>query len=152
MINNTCANGKNKSRAVTFSASSELYIVPELREQGISTTWYSSQDKRDFRRSMVASIQQVTREIEGLPVGVPMTQDQLVNCLGIESFISKGAARTAAQARRAHIDAVLSEQCLQKQNGTIDVERISIISQMGSRWTTERARKLATGYYALNME
>jgi hypothetical protein len=81
-----------------------------------------------------------------------MKQEQLVRCLGIELFISNGAARRAAEDRRAHIDAVLAEQSRQKQNGTCDIERLSIISQKGSRLSNERARKLAMGYAALSMD
>jgi len=81
-----------------------------------------------------------------------MTKEQLIDCLGIELFITKGAARSAAEVRRAHMDAVLSEQQRQRQCGTCDIGRLSNISQQGSLWTKERALKLAKGYSALSME
>ena len=68
-----------------------------------------------------------------------MLQEKLTNCLDIESFIIKGAARSATEVRRAHIDAILSEQHLQKQNGTCDIERISNISKKGLFGSKERA-------------
>ncbi|KAL7438379.1 hypothetical protein ACHAXH_007599 [Discostella pseudostelligera] len=140
-----------KAQAVTFSVSSELYILPAGKQDG-SATWYSSQDKQYFRRSMVSSIRKASQEIEKLPPGATMTKEQLIDCLGIELFITKGAARSAAEVRRAHMDAILSEQQRQRQCGTCDIGRLSSISQQGSLWTKERALKLATGYAALSME
>ena len=142
-----------KAQAVTFSVSSELYILPAGRQgQEGSASWYSSQDKQYFRRSMVSSIRKASQEIEKLPPGATMTKEQLIDCLGIELFITKGAARSAAEVRRAHMDAILSEQQRQRQCGTCDIGRLSSISQQGSLWTKERALKLATGYAALSME
>ena len=148
MINTT---SNKRSHAVTFSICSDLYIVP-ASEQDRSTTWYTSEDKQGFRRSMVKSIRKITRELEELPMGATMTQCQLLNCLGIELLITSGVARSAAEVRRAHIDAILSEQRLQKLQGVCDIDRISSISEERSHWTVERARKLATGYAALSMK
>jgi hypothetical protein len=101
---------------------------------------------------MVASIRRVSREIEELPAGTPMTQEQLVNCLGIESFITMDAARSAARVRHAHIDAVLFEQSRQKENGICNIEMLSNVSLMGSLRTKERASTLAWGYAALLLD
>lgn len=143
---------RNESRAVSFSVTSELYVIHASRKDDISAAWYSSREKRGFRQSMLASIRQVTREIEELPPGATMTDEQLLNCLGIESFLTKGAARNVAEMRRAHIDAVLSEQSRQKQIGKCNVERISRISQKGSLSGKERAWKLARGYAAMTID
>ena len=144
-------NSTDRSQAVSFSISSELYLVPGDEHQG-STTWYSSQDKQEFRRSMVRDIKKISREIDGLPMEGTFTQAQLIDCLGIELFINKGAARSAAEVRRAHIHSVLAEQSRQRQNGTCDIGRLSSISQKGSLWTKERARNLAVGYAALSID
>lgn len=98
---------------------------------------------------MVACIREISQEIEALPTGATMTQEQLIHCLGIELFITKGSARCATETRRAHIDAVLTEQSRQKHSGTCDIERLSITSQKGSLWSKERAQKLAIGYASL---
>jgi hypothetical protein len=142
----------NKSQAVTFSEHSELYIVPAIEHQEGPAMWYSSQDKQGFRRSMVASIRQVSREIRDLPRTAKMTTDQLIDCLGIESFITASAASSMAGVRRAHMHAILTEQSRQRHSGTCDLERISRISQKGSFSSKERARKLAGGYAALSTE
>ena len=145
------ATSNKRSHAVTFSICSDLYIVP-ASEEDRSTTWYTTEEKQGFRRSMVKSIRKITRELEELPMGATMTQCQLLDCLGIELLITSGVARSAAEVRRAHIDAILSEQRLQKLQGVCDIDRISSISEEGSHLTTERARKLATGYAALSMK
>jgi hypothetical protein len=144
------SNSTDRSQAVSFAVYSELYIIPAGDHHG-SAIWYSSQDKQEFRRSMVRDIKKVSRVIDGLPMEGSFTQDQLIDCLGIELFISKGAARSAAEVRSAHIHDVLAEQSRQRQNGICDIGRLSSISQKGSLWTKERARNLAVGYAALSM-
>jgi hypothetical protein len=148
----TMTNYCNKSQAVTFSEHSELYIVPAIEHQEGSAMWYSSQDKQGFRRSMVASIQKVSREIRDLPHTAKMMTDQFIDCLGIESFINESTASSMAEVRRAHMHAILTEQNRQNKSGTCDIERISRISQKGSLSSKERAWKLARGYAALSME
>ena len=78
-----------------------------------------------------------------------MTQEQLIDCLGMELFLTPVAASHAAEIRRAHIDAILSEQIRQKRNGTCDIERLSWVSQKGSQMTKERSHQLAVGYASL---
>lgn len=101
---------------------------------------------------MVASITQVSRDIDALPSGVTMTKEQLIDCLGIEAFLTEGAARRSAEVRRAHVAAILSEQRIQKQTGAFNVETLSMISQVGSYGTKSRAEKLARCYAALLVE
>ena len=81
-----------------------------------------------------------------------MTQQQLCQCIGIEIFLNRDEARKAARARRAHVAAVLLEQRRQKHFGICDPVRLAIVSELGSYWTKERARKLAIGYAALCKE
>lgn len=140
-------------RAITFSEYSELVYIP-CDPDDKCIKWYSSDDSRRFRKTMVDDIRRLSHEIDVLPRGDILTQDQLCKCLGIDAFLCKNdaAIRRAGQSRRAHIAAVLSEQWTQKQNGKCDVARLSSISQNSSRRTVEKARKLAMGYAALLIE
>ncbi len=139
-------------RRVVFSEYSELVIVPRSDEHTLSTTWYSAQDRYHFRQTLIHEARGVSREIKALPLGDVLSHEQLCDCLGIELFITMGAARKADQARRSHIAAVLSEQCRQKQEGVCDLERLSRVSKRGSELSTVRASKLAAGYAAILMD
>ena len=143
-------NNTTPPQAVTFSEFSELVFIPCDHEK--SAKWYSSEDKYRFRQTLIDNVRQLKKEINALSHGEIMTQEQLCKCVGIEMFLTKEASRYAEQAKRTHIDAVLLEQRRQKQIGICDRTRLSTISQKGSGWTNERARKLAAGYAALSME
>lgn len=143
------------SRGVTFSEYSELFYIPRCDDDGRmkSRTWYSAKDRHCFRRTLINDVRRVTKEIGNLTFEVSMSHEQLCDCLGIESFISgTSVARNVELARRVHIAAVLSEQHCQKQNGTCDMERLSGISLRQSEWSAKRARMLAMGFAAVQMD
>ena len=147
---------RSPSRGVTFKEYSELIIyTPRCVDDGHvkSRTWYSPKDRHGFRQTLIDDVRRVTQEIKDLPFKDVLSHEQLCDCLGIESFIGGvGAARNAEQARRVHIAAVLSEQYLQKQNGTCDIERLSDISLKKSERSADRARMLAMGFAAVQMD
>ena len=135
-----------RPRAVTFSQFSELAFIPK---DDIESKWYSKQETHGFRRALVRDAKQMSRQIEDAPADAMITLEQLYECIGIEVYVTKGLAKDVAKTRRAHVDAVLSEQSLQKRQGVCDlcdIEKLASVSKTRSRWTEVRARKLATGY------
>jgi hypothetical protein len=140
---------RSPPRGVTFSEYSELVLIPRSDEHALTATWYSSQDRNHFRQVLISEARRVSKEIKALSPGEVLSHEQLCECLGVEVFITMGAARKADQARRSHISSVLSEQCRQKQVGECDLERLSRVSKRGSESSTIRASKLAAGYAAI---
>ena len=143
---------KPPRQTVTFSEFSELVYYHIPCDYDKSTTWYSSSDRCGFRQTLIENARHVSQEINDLQHGDILTHEQQSKCIGIEIFLSNGVARCAQQAKRAHIAAVLSEQRIQNQNGTVDIARLSMVSQIRSRANVENARDLAAGYAALLME
>ncbi len=139
-------------RTVTFSEFSELFYYHIPCDYDKSATWYSSNDRRGFRQTLIDNARHASREINDLQHGDVLTHEQQSKCIGIEIFLSYGVARCAQQAKRAHIAAILLEQRTQKQNGILDIERLSMVSQIRSHATVQNARNLAAGYAALLME
>lgn len=111
-------------------------------------------DRKRFCQILINEVRRVSHEIQELPPGDVMSHEQLCDCLGIEAFLwgEKYAVQARAQARRAHIAAVLTEQCIQKQNGVKDIERLSKVSKMGSKWSSTRAGLLAARYAEILMD
>lgn len=133
-------------RAVTFSRFSELAFIP--KDDNSSNNWYSSKDNLSFRQALVQDARRMSREIQGAPLDAKILRENLYGCVGIEKFVTKGLAREIQETRRAHVNAVLSEQSLQRQQGVCDIEKLSSVSNK-TQWTKERARILATGYSKL---
>ena len=99
-------------------------------------------------RSLFEDAMRTSRHINDTPAEA-LTPDQLRECVGVEAFVDQGTSRLVADRKRSHVDAVLSEQMLQRYQGVRDPERLSIVSKKSSRWTTERAHGLAVGYSEL---
>ena len=136
-----------KPRAVTFSQFSELAFITKDVIQ--SKKWYTKQENHRFRQTMIGDARRMSGEINNTPVEA-ITPEQLYECVGIEVFITQGLAMHVAEKKRAHIDAVLSEQMLQEDNGICDIEKLSSVSKNGSRWHRSRAQKLASAYNGLS--
>ena len=134
-----------RPRGVTFSPFSTLAFIPK---DEADSKWYSRQEKHRFRLVLIRDARRMARTFKAAPAD-GILPEQLYECVGIEVLVTQGLARHAAEKKRKHVDAVLSEQSLQKQHGACDLERLSGVSKTTSSWTTERARKLATGYCEL---
>ena len=134
-----------RPRAVTFSQFSELVFIPNDKAE---SKWYSTQEKHRFRQALIRDARRMSRTFDAAPADGILPKN-LYECVGIEVLVSQGLARYVAEKKRQHVDAVLSEQRLQKKQGVCDLEMLSRVSKTRSRWTKERARKLATGYCEL---
>ena len=133
-----------RPRSVTFSPICDVAYV--AKEDNPSKKWYSSKDKKYFRRALLRDGKQLSVMVEDLPAEAVLTPDQLLECLGIEIFVTRGLAEHVMQMRHAHIATVLSEHARQEHQGVCNVKRLSSVSKVTSRFLKERAKKLATGY------
>lgn len=71
---------------------------------------------------------------------VSITNDQLYECIGIESFLSRDVAARNVGAIRAHRDAIMTGQ------DHLTPEALSGTSMASSRWSRARAQSLAAMY------
>lgn len=102
-----------------------------------------------FYQTLIRDARRMSREMNNTPIGA-IIPEQLYECVGIEVFVTQGLAMHVAEKKRMHIDAVLSEQRLQEENGVCDIETLSSVSKNGSQWHRNRARKLASAYSELS--
>ncbi len=92
----------------------------------------------------------MSRMFEFAPAeGGGVLQEHLYECVGIEALVTRGLTMQMMERKREHVDSMLSEQSLQRQRGVQDPDRLSKVSEASSRWTKERAHKLASGYIEL---
>lgn len=131
-------------RAVTFSQFSELVFIPKDDKMECNKS-YSTQERRRFRQELIREVQKLSRELNDTPTE-SITPEQLVRCVGIEVFVSKGLVRYVTEKKRAHVDAVLLEQSIQRKQCVCDIEMLSEVSRMRSQWARDRAGTLGTGY------
>lgn len=133
------------AQGVSFSQYSEFAFIPKDEP---SPKWYNPEEKKRFRRNLIADARRLKRELEVTPTHAT-TPDRLCECLGLEAFMNKDLMLSIANKRRAHIDAILSEQRRQRERGVCDLETLSKISKESSEWTATRAQKLGMAYSEL---
>lgn len=133
----------NDTRAVAFTQYSELAFIPRDDAQ---YKWHSTQDKLLFRQSLIQDINRVSRDFQDAAARATVTPELLQECVGIEPFVTNGLAKHIDEKKRAHIQAVLQEQSLQREQGVCNPERLAMVSMVGSQSTAKRAQAFATGY------
>ena len=141
MYDNTTSSSSSP-RKVAFSQYSQLAFVPKDEAQ---SKWYSPQEKRKVREAVIQDTRRMMKEMNTTP-HQDITAEQLCNCIGIEVFITQDLAMHVEKEKRNHIQAVLAEQSIQRQQGVYAPEKLSDASKNTSRWSRNRARKLAVGY------
>ena len=132
-------------KEVAFAEFSEMKLVPKDKP---GSKWYSSQEIHRLRQELIEDVWRTMREIERTTSGA-VTPGQLLECIGVEDFVTQGLARNLQEKKRAHVDAILSEQKLQRKRGVCDPEALRSISKKSSCSARNRARKLAIGYMIL---
>mmetsp|Transcript_17023 Transcript_17023/g.27658 ORF Transcript_17023/g.27658 Transcript_17023/m.27658 type:complete len:178 (-) Transcript_17023:179-712(-) len=125
---------------VRFSEYSQLSVIPK---DDTKSKCFSRQEQRLFRQAVLADTLRLRNLFQNTSPEM-ITQDDLYECVGIESYLSQDLARHVVQKKRAHVDAVLSAQ--RANRGACSNEKISHTSKHTSRWARKRAEKLAKGY------
>lgn len=115
----------------------------------MKSKWFSKQERAQFRKSLIRDSERMLKEFEDAPEDDFISRDQLLACVGIEMFVSKGLAGYVKERRREHIAAVLSEHRQQEEEGIHDAEKLACVSKSKSKWARDRARKLGVGYSKL---
>ena len=126
---------------VRFSKYSKVNLIPKKRG-AISEKWYSPKDKHYFRCAVSEDVRRISREVEE----AKLSRDHLHLRVGIEVFLKEGLPEQMTETKSSHVQAVLAEYRHQKRQGICDIEKLSRVSQE-TRWTSERAHILASGYW-----
>ena len=134
----------SRPKSVTFSHFSELAFIPKDKES--PRKWYTAQDTHHFRQVMAQDILSVQMKIQRMPQEAVLSPEDLYECVGIEVCLANGLGQRMREARFAHLNAVLFEQNLQRQNGICDLEKLSAVSEKKTLWIKERAHTVATTY------
>ena len=130
-----------RQATVSFSKYSKVSLIPKKRS-AIPQKWYSPNDKHNFRRAVFEDARQITKEVEE----AKLSRDHLHLRVGIEVFLKEGLPEQMTETKSSHVQAVLAEYRHQKRQGICDIEKLSRVSQE-TRWTSERAHILASGYW-----
>ena len=145
-VHRTMSNVPTKKRErVTFSQYSECAFIPR---DDAKSNWYSSQEYRGFAQRLARDAKEMSRELRESSHAA-ISSERLGECMGLEAVLSQDLAMNLEKTKRAHVDIVLTEQCIQETQGVWDPDRLAHVSSKSSRWTQGRAHRLATYYREL---
>ena len=139
---------KSARRAVSFSPTSQLFIIPQ-ESTNTNSMFYSREDVDIFRHILRHDIQQMRRLFASREA---VSTRGFYSCIGLEQFTSQEVLQRIMLARRAHIQAVLrvqEQQRLRRSSGAdtdTDTDGIAMVSMVSSRWARLRAENIASNY------
>lgn len=131
-----------RSLAVHFSQVNHIAVTPK---DGIQSKAYSTSDMGRFKQDLVGDVRHMARVLANTPAEM-ITQEDLVECLGLEMFLDRGVARKAQEKKQAHIDAIITGQHL------YEPDELAQLSSITSSWFRNRAVECAQRYRAFSHE
>ena len=126
------------ARAVTFSPWIEMAVIPKEKME-LAERWYSKEDHACFKQELIRDVQRVSRVIATTPEDM-LTQDELYECIGIESFLNQDLLRHLQTKKRAHARAIVIAQSVYNE------EELSLVSEISSSWARDGAHFRAKGF------
>ena len=129
------------SLKVRFAQLSVMVVIPTDGVQ--NSKWLSRQEMRQIKQRLFNDALRMRDLLSHTPNVI--TNDDLYECVGIESLLSHEIRQEHLVRKQEHVDAVLSAQRAH-QGATCKIEEISRASMRSSQWAREKAGELAISY------
>ncbi|KAL7464657.1 hypothetical protein ACHAXS_009504 [Conticribra weissflogii] len=113
--------------------------------------WYNAYDMIQFRRILAGDVRRMISIVSLCP-GECLSKEILEACIGIEVFLSQDLTQRTREKRARHTMGVLNECGRQRRCEMKDSNMLSMVSKSSSKWSRDRAFKLAVGYWELFRE
>ncbi len=145
----SCSSAKSSLR-VRFSDRVDVQIVDRPSANELLNRWYGPDDKHKFRKVLQRNVRKLAAIIGSKgDKDEDMSADELIDCVGLEAFLSQSLARHMQEKRKKHSYSVLAEYCYQQELGVRDDDRLAKVSETSSKWARKRANNVAVGYWEI---
>jgi hypothetical protein len=141
----TTPNSMRRQLTVTFANMAEVSLIDKPPQDDIDKTWNSKQEMNAFKRTLLNDGRRMAKFLANTSRG-SVTNDELVNCIGIEFLLSPELLAKARDGKRLHSAAVLSEQARQRVFGECNADDLARISRDNTRSSRRRAHTIASMY------
>eukprot|EP00569_Conticribra_weissflogii_P020627 CAMPEP_0171432898 /NCGR_PEP_ID=MMETSP0881-20121228/8182_1 /TAXON_ID=67004 /ORGANISM="Thalassiosira weissflogii, Strain CCMP1336" /LENGTH=170 /DNA_ID=CAMNT_0011953403 /DNA_START=44 /DNA_END=556 /DNA_ORIENTATION=+ len=136
-----------RPRSVRFDDNNSIRFIEPAVESEANIRWNTKQDFNAYRKALRADVKKVLKMLESKPHEV--TDKDLIQCVGIETYLSESLLNRVLKKRERHILCILDEQWRQDQFNISDATMLSFVSERSSKWSVERASAIAKGYWEL---
>ncbi len=132
-------------RSVRFADANSIIVIDRPVDFDAKNSWNTSEDYRAFRRALRVDVKTTLKMVAEKPQD-RVTNDDLIQCVGIETYLSESLLKRAVKRREEHIHLILSEQQRQEELNICDFDLLSCVSEMSSKWSVNRAAAIGRGY------
>lgn len=146
--NNAVGAQSSDSRSVRFAVSNSICFIEDETKSENNIKWNSKLDFKTYRHTLKADVKKVVNILDSKPQG-EVRYDDLIQCVGIETFLSESLFNHIMKRRTKHIRSVLKEQLRQEQQNISDASLLRCVSERSSKWSVDRATELARGYWEM---
>eukprot|EP00984_Skeletonema_dohrnii_P006293 scaffold2251_cov139-Skeletonema_dohrnii-CCMP3373.AAC.4 len=128
-----------KVRSVSFSATSEMALIPSKSEQDIRSSWYSKEDKTHQKKMVLRNAAEVSRRLE---TGTDdPTDEDLCKTVGMDNFMTPHMIRMSKIEKQRHA------QCIVFAQARFDPDLLSRLSKRSSLPSRQRAYERALSQF-----
>mmetsp|Transcript_16801 Transcript_16801/g.32778 ORF Transcript_16801/g.32778 Transcript_16801/m.32778 type:complete len:197 (-) Transcript_16801:200-790(-) len=152
--NNSCytANKRERQssspRSVRFADANSILVIDRPDDFDAKLSWNTSGDYRAFRRALRADVKSTSEMVAEKPQD-QVTNDDLIQFVGIETCLSESLLKRTVKRREKHIHSVLAEQQRQEKLNIHDSDLLGCVSEMSSKWSVNRAAAIGHGYWEM---
>ncbi len=134
---------RSKVKSVSFSAISELVVVPSKSKQELAAAWHSKEERTRLKKGVLRNAAEVTRMLE-LETGPDyhLTEEDLCKTIGMESFLNPRLMRISKDEKHRHAQSIVFAQA---RFG--DPALLSKLSKRSSLPSRQRARERALSQF-----
>mmetsp|Transcript_2252 Transcript_2252/g.4914 ORF Transcript_2252/g.4914 Transcript_2252/m.4914 type:complete len:190 (-) Transcript_2252:36-605(-) len=136
-----------RPRSVRFDDNNSIRFINPTVKSEANIRWNTKQDFSAYRKALRADVKKAVKMLESKPHEV--TDKDLIQCVGIETYLSESLLNRVLKKRERHILCILDEQWRQDQFNVSDATMLSSVSERSSKWSVERASAIAKGYWEL---
>ncbi len=135
-------------RSVRFADANSTLVIDRPVNFDAKNSWNTSEDYRAFRRALRVDVKNTLKMVAEKPQD-QVTNDDLIQCVGIETYLSQSLLKRAVKRREEHIHSILAEQQRQEELNICDSDLLSCVSEMSSKWSVSRAAAIGRGYWEM---
>lgn len=140
---NKSSSSASRKRSVHFSWTSQVNLFRKPSRNELEERWYTRKEKDELKCEFAISVGRMSLKRSITPIE-QFEEDQLYECIGMESRMSLEALEKSQKGKRDHVRIILAAQARQAALNIADSGELARLSEKKSWHNCELARKRAS--------
>lgn len=125
-------------KSVSFSPTSKMAVFPCKSKAELKSTWYSEEEKAQFKRLLAQKAAEVTRMLDDETPDHLVTEEDMCETVGMENYLNPRLCRIVRLQRKRHAQTLVYAQ------GQCDPALLARVSEQSSLRSREQALQRAS--------